>query len=89
MLYLCEMPRPDAPAVAHLRTAAAEHMLNDARQRDDARNALHVVAPVAGPWIDVDVAASAEGNEHAIARVEHQWDKYEDPLQQPHHRQAR
>jgi hypothetical protein len=61
--------------------ALTPDMLDDVGEGDEAGDALGEVHPVAGPGVDVDVCAAAEGDEDAVEGVEGERDEDEGPLE--------
>ena len=68
--------------------ALTPDVLDDVDEGDEAGDALREVHPVAGPGIDVDVGAAAEGDEDAVERVEGERDEDEGPLEDADERQG-
>ncbi len=70
------------------REALPPDVLDDVEEGDDAGDALGEVHPVAGPGVDVDVAAAADGDEDAVEGVVGERDEDEAPLEDADERQA-
>ena len=68
--------------------ALTPDVLDDVDEGDEAGDALREIHPVAGPGVDVDVGAAAEGDEDAVERVEGERDEDEDPLEDADERQG-
>src|SRR5271170_3681624 len=60
--------------------ALSPDVLDDVKEGDDAGDALGDVHPVAGPGVDVDADAAAEGDEESVEGVEGEGDEDEGPL---------
>ena len=70
------------------KEALANHVLDDVGERDNPRDALGDVGPVAGPGVHVHIDAAAEGDPDAVAGVEGERNEDERPLKDADQRQA-
>src|ERR1700679_3223066 len=68
--------------------ALTPDVLDDVGEGDDAGDALAEVHPVAGPGVDVDVGAAADGDEEAVDGVEGERDEDEGPFEDADERQG-
>ena len=68
--------------------ALAVEVLDDVEEGDDAGDALGEIHPVAGPGVDVDVGAAADGDEDAVEGVVGEGDEDEDPLEDADEREG-
>ncbi len=68
--------------------ALSPDVLDDVEEGDDAGDALGDVHPVAGPGVDVDADAAAEGDEDSVEGVEGEGDEDEGPLEDADEREG-
>ena len=68
--------------------ALTPDVLDDVGEGDEAGDALGEVSPVAGPGIDVDGGAAAQGDPEAVEGVEGEGDEDEGPLEDANQREG-